>query len=72
MCPVCGAPAKRVYTAPPVAFNCDGFHQTDYGKGNDGRAGDKRELLNKQWSQAWGEPPPPPAADVPKNSSEKY
>lgn len=70
LCPTCEAPGTRIYTVTPDIWHCDGAHKTDYGKGN--FTGDKRTALNKQWSQFYKEPPPPPAADVPRNSSEKY
>lgn len=27
-CPICEAPLRRVYTAPPVKFNAGGFYST--------------------------------------------
>lgn len=66
-CVTCGRPADRVFTAPIVRFNCDGFHATDYGKGNKG-VGTKIEQMNDAWSKEWGEKPPKPAIDVPRNS----
>jgi hypothetical protein len=70
-CPACQMNMTRVFTAPPVLFNSDGFHATDYGKGNVG-IGDNQELIRKQYERATGEKAPPPAADVPKNSRDKY
>ncbi|NTW27922.1 MAG: FmdB family transcriptional regulator [Coriobacteriia bacterium] len=29
-CPVCGASAKRIYSAAAIAFKGSGFHNTDY------------------------------------------
>lgn len=69
-CPVCQQRAQRLYTSAPDIWHCDGAHKTDYGTGN--HVGDKRTALNKLWSNHWKEKPPPPAADVPRNSSEKY
>jgi len=70
-CPLCGVDGKRVYGSPPVIFHADGFHQTDYGRGRLNRTGDKTDNLNRNWSQATGETPPPPATDVSRNSGEK-
>lgn len=70
-CPECGLDADRVWLPTPDVWACDGSHKGDYGKGNDGQAGSKRDLLNKRWSKAWGEKPPAPAKDVPKNSRDK-
>lgn len=66
----CGKKARRVYTPIADIWHCDGAHKTDYT--NDGGIGTKREQLNKEWSRMTGEPPPPPAADVPRNSKDKY
>ena len=70
-CPECGLNADRVFFPVPDLWACDGAHKTDYGKGNDGITGDKRENLNKNWSKAWGEAPPPPAKDVPQGTDKK-
>lgn len=69
-CPSCGVMSRRVYTPVIDVWHTDGAFKTDHV--NDTLPGDKRERLNKQWSAAWGEPPPPPAPDVPKNSGEKW
>lgn len=66
-CPQCHEGAMRNYVIPPIHFHTQGFHATDYDK-----HGDKLERLNKQWSKETGEAPPPPAKDVPKNSSDPY
>lgn len=69
-CPVCHHKAQRLYSSVPDIWHTDGAHKTDYGRGN--HIGDKRTALNKLWSKQWGEKPPPPATDVPRNSGEKY
>lgn len=66
-CPECGENMKRVYNAPPVKYNTQGFHATDYDA-----HGDKLERMNKTWSETYGEKPPEPARDIPKNSSDPY
>jgi len=71
-CPICGSPARRVYQPIPDIWHCDGAHKTDYGRGVNALPGDKRDVLNRRWKEAWKEDPPPPAPDVPKNRSEKY
>lgn len=38
-CVECGAPARRVLTAPAVHFKGSGFYNTDYGKRKGGGAG---------------------------------
>jgi putative FmdB family regulatory protein len=67
LCPQCQEPMQRLYTAPPVHYNSQGFHSTDYDS-----HGDKLERLNKEYSRITGETPPAPAKDVPRNSSEPY
>ncbi len=64
-CPRCSQDAVRVYYAPPVHYHAQGFHTTDYDK-----TGDRLEKMNKTWSKQFGEAPPPPAKDIPKNSGE--
>jgi len=71
-CPICGTIARRVYFPVPDVWHCDGAHKTDYGRGFQAETGDKRERLNRKLSKLWNEEPPEPAADVPKNSGEKY
>lgn len=66
-CPECGDNMVRIYQAPPVRYDCQGFHTTDYDS-----QGDRLERMNKTWSEAYGEAPPEPAKDIPKNSSEPY
>jgi putative FmdB family regulatory protein len=69
-CPACGTLSTRVVYPVPDTWNCDGSFKHDHI--NDGRPGDKLERLNKQWVDAgWGDPPPP-APEVPRNSSEKH
>lgn len=68
-CPICHGTAKRIYgEVPPVHYHTDGFFSTDNFKG-DTTPGDKREKLNKAWSAAWGEPPPPADREQPRNKS---
>lgn len=69
-CPVCHTRSQRLFASVPDVWHCEGSHKGDYGRGN--FVGDKRTALNKAWSKFYGEKPPPPAADVPRNSSEKY
>lgn len=70
-CPLCHSVMKRVYTVPPIHYRADGFHDTDYGKGRLNHVGDKNDNLNRNWSKATGEKPPPPAPDVPR-SGDKF
>jgi predicted nucleic acid-binding Zn ribbon protein len=67
LCPVCSIPARRVYTAPPIHYNTQGFFSTDQDK-----HGDKLERMNRAYQKEYGEKPPEPAKDVPKNAREKY
>ena len=69
-CQVCGSMMIRIYQPVTDIWHTDGSHKGDYGSGN--HVGTKTDALNRNWSKAWGEDPPPPAADVPKNGSEKY
>lgn len=69
-CPKCGGPTRRIFFAAPVTWHTDGAHVTDYGRGN--HIGTKNDELNRIWSKQFGEAPPPPASDVPKNSGEKF
>ena len=66
-CPTCGAAAIRVFHSTLVKYNAQGFHTTDYDK-----HGDKLERFNDNWSKKYGEKPPPPAEDVPRNAGEPY
>lgn len=66
-CPVCHKAGKRIYTITEEHWHCQGSHKSDYDK-----HGDKVEHLNRSWSKHFGEKPPPPASDVPRNSSEPY
>lgn len=66
-CPVCGVEARRVWNVPPIKYNSQGFHNTDYDS-----TGDRLEKLNKSWSAKYGEEPPPPAKDVPRNLNDIY
>jgi predicted nucleic acid-binding Zn ribbon protein len=72
-CPTCSMPATRVYTAPPIKWNTSGAHgRAGHYQGDYDSKGDKLERLNANWSKATGQKPPPPASDVPKNSSDPY
>lgn len=66
-CAVCGEKAKRVYLPLTDIWNTQGAHKTDYDK-----TGDKLEKLNANWSKKYGEKPPAPAKDVPKNLKDPY
>jgi len=66
-CFECGEPSKRIWSALPAHYHCQGFHKTDYDKN-----GDRLEQLGKQYEKTYGEKLPPPAKDVPKNSGEIY
>jgi hypothetical protein len=62
-CPTCGNPCPRNYRADlaPVHYNAQGFHATDYWKGNVGnQTADKKEWLNESWSKYYNEDPPKP------------
>lgn len=69
-CPQCGLPSPRNFhadlAAVPIHYHSQGFHKTDYDK-----RGDKLERLNREWSKATGESPPPADSTVKRNSSEK-
>lgn len=66
-CPVCKTVSTRVFAAPPIHYHSQGFHNTDYDKN-----GDILEQANKKYKQEYGEDPPPPAKDVPRNLSKPY
>lgn len=71
-CPDCGLRSKRLFGSPPVVYHTDGFYTTDR-KGLVGKSGgDKQDYVRKLYEDTTGEPAPPPATDVPRNSSEKY
>lgn len=61
-CPDCGVPSPRKYHAVTDIWKTGGAHKTDYPKRNIG-TGTKADILNKKWSKATGEAPPPPAKD---------
>jgi hypothetical protein len=64
-CPTCGDEGVRVYEPVVDVWHTDGAHKTDYNK-----HGDKLEKLNRDWSRATGEKPPPPAPDIKRNASD--
>lgn len=66
-CSICGEITKRVYEVRPIMYRAQGFHNTDYDQ-----YGDRLEQANKAYKAEYGEDPPPPAKDVPKNLSEPY
>jgi predicted nucleic acid-binding Zn ribbon protein len=66
-CPLCMQPSPRTFQSPPVHYNAQGFHRTDYDA-----YGDKKELLNSHLSAITGEKPPKAASEVPRNSSDKH
>ena len=60
-CPLCQRESARRYEAVAIHYKAQGFHGTDYWKGNVGnQEADKKEWLNKNWSAYYGEEPPPP------------
>lgn len=69
-CPLCQEVAKRIFYPTVDVWHTEGSHKGDYGRGN--HIGTKNDALNRAWSKATGETPPKPAADVPRNGSEKY
>ena len=60
-CPECGLIAQRIYTVSREIWNVEGSSR-DYFSENMGRGQpmDKKEWLNKRWSEHYNEPPPPP------------
>lgn len=66
-CQECQGVAVRIYEVPPVEYRAQGFHTTDYNK-----HGNILEQANKAYEKEYGEKPPPPAKDVPKNLKEPY
>jgi len=73
-CPECGMKAQRDTNTlvKDVTYHTDGFYTTDR-KGLVGKnGGDKQDYVRKIYEQTTGEKAPPPATDVPRNSSEKY
>lgn len=66
-CPTCGEDAPRIYNVNPTHFHASGFHgRRGQYCGDYDKHGDKLEQLNKGWSEAWNEPPPPPQKNPPK------
>lgn len=73
-CPDCGLKAQRAAESLVTDWvpHTDGFYRTDR-QGLVGKeGGDKQDYVRKIYEQTTGEKAPPPATDVPKNSSEKY
>lgn len=64
-CPSCGNEGVRIYESVTDIWHTDGAHKDMYDE-----RGDKKERLNREWSRATGEKPPPPAPDIPRNSGE--
>ena len=71
-CPECDGPLKRLYGSTPAIWRCEGSLGSRGSVGDYNKYGDKKEMLNRQWSRYYGEEPPKPAMDVPKNLSEPY
>src|SRR5438034_6754574 len=46
-CPVCGGPARRVFTSVGLIFKGSGFHTTDYRKPSASDGGDKKDADKK-------------------------
>jgi putative FmdB family regulatory protein len=57
-CPRCGAPARRVYSPPPIIFKGSGFYVTDSKKG-----GGDTASIGLGSSSPKTETPPAPAAE---------
>jgi hypothetical protein len=60
-CPICNEPAARIYSLQPEIWNTEGSSR-DYFSQPVGRGQpmDKKEWLNKNWSEYYKQPPPPP------------
>lgn len=58
-CPICGGPARRVFTSVGLIFKGSGFHTTDYRKPSPSDGADKKK------SSADALSPDVPAKDVP-------
>lgn len=72
-CPSCHEEALRVYHDVPTYWHTGGAHgRSGVYAGDYGKHGDKLEQLNKNWSERYNEPPPPPAPDVPRNLKDPY
>ncbi len=64
-CPVCGGPARRIFTSVGLIFKGSGFYTTDYRKPSSSDGADKK-------SPTGPTPPDTPSKDVsPKTSSPK-
>lgn len=70
-CPDCGEVANRVFQPVMDIWHTDGAHKTDYFSGV-GRVGTKADQLRENYERTTGEKAPPPAPDVPRNSSNPY
>lgn len=72
-CPSCHEESLRVFGDVPTYWHTSGAHgrEGEYA-GDYGKRGDKLEQFNNNWSKHYGEKPPPPAKDVPRNLKEPY
>jgi len=82
-CPVCGGPARRVFTSVGLIFKGSGFHTTDYRKPSSSDGADKKGAETKstekkspekkspeKMSSTGASPPDAPSKDAsPKPSS---
>jgi hypothetical protein len=72
-CPLCHEESLRVFEDVPTYWHTGGAHGREGQYAGDyGKHGDKLEQLNANWSKRYGEKPPAPAKDVPKNLKEPY
>ena len=76
-CPVCGGPARRVFTSVGLIFKGSGFHITDYRKPSPSDGADKKSAETKSTEKKSPEtrtptgasPPDAPSKDASPKSS---
>ena len=74
-CPVCGGPARRVFTSVGLIFKGSGFHTTDYRKSPASYGADKKDADKKDADKKAPEKKPSTGVSSPdvsaKNDSSK-
>ena len=74
-CPVCGGPARRVFTSVGLIFKGSGFHTTDYRKSPASYVADKKDADKKDADKKAPEKKPSTGVSSPdvsaKNDSSK-
>ncbi len=58
-CPVCGGPARRVFSSVGLIFKGPGFHTTDYRKPSSSNGGDTKSTADTKTTKSPSRPESP-------------